>query len=505
MNNDIEDRRLIEDFKNGREEAFDILYDKYSNFVKSYINKKIHNIDVSEEMMHEIFIFVYKHPERYKGKSKFINFVFGITKNKINEYWRKMNSSGSEVEIVDNELSEDDEIKSSYCYDIERKEESRELIDIISNLKPEYREVIELIDLEELSYDEAAKRLNKSVDQIRVTVHRARKKLKSEFERKYPDTARKYSKRNIIPMLLAAVIGISLLTGLVYAAIRLFKSHVQNKDTFKLEEINESVDESEVEITREHAKEIIDLYLGVLEQSDYELDDVNLMTDAIIGVREWTLKDEKFQIWIDANSGKLVRYDDYRGFYEFNNKELTIEYYIEKSQKMYNDLEFKEKYEFSEYETIDIKNGYNVLDIIYTKKYDNTNSDFEYIVFEFIKEIDLLHSIKVYDYKVNNNRISIDKDEAVNIVKLKYENAEIYNCILDVKLDYNMNFDNKNENNYLYEDYITKDIVNTRTVWKIEIKYNSIPKIVYVDAKNGYIVSTDEYSYGDLRIKKQPD
>ena len=48
---------------------------------------------------------------------------------------------------------------------------------MLKSLKPEYERVIYLIDLEDLSYAQAAKIMGKSEAQIKILVHRARKKL----------------------------------------------------------------------------------------------------------------------------------------------------------------------------------------------------------------------------------------------------------------------------------------------------------------------------------------
>ena len=497
MNNDFEDRKLMDDFKSGDENAFEILFEKYSNFIKMYINKKIHNTEVAEEMMQEIFVFVYKHPERYKGKSKFINYVFGITKNKIKEYLRREKFSDVDNFVNEDDLSEDDRLDFSSSEELERREESKELFNVLKKLKPEYRRVIELIDLQELSYEDAARKMDKSVDQIRVTIHRARKKLKEEFTKEYPDTARKYSKRGIIPMLLAAVIGVSLLTGLVYAAIRFYKSHVQNKESFRLEEINEEIDEDEVEIDREHAKRIIGLYLDVLGYSDYNLEDVRLMNDAMIGKIEWTLKDDRFEIWIDGNDGKIIRYDNQADFNKDEKYNYDESYYIDRTSELIKRLKIGNEYELYDFKKyINGNDELTTFDIIYTTSSYDLNSNYKYIIFRYIFELNFINSIKIFDYTLENNLINIDEKDAKKIIISRYENPEIIDFKLENKLILNNNNEYANDSNYLTADL---NLYQLKTVWTFVINNNNILKIIYVDAEDGNIILVDEYSYGEKK------
>ena len=310
IDNNIEDKILLNDFKNGDEGAFEKLFDKYSDRVRSFIYKSIKNYDVADEMMHEVFIVLYRNPERYSEKSKLINFILAIAKNKIKEYWRNKLSRDKTIEKNARELANNSKNDLSSLEIIEKEEEISEVHKFLKNMNPTYSMAIRLIDFQEYSYEEAAKIMGKTNDQIKVIIYRARQKLKSEMERNFPDTARKYSRKNIISMVLAVIIGASLVTGLVYAAIKLYQKHFLNNDTFKLSDIEESVDEENVSIDREHAKEIIDLYLKALGYSEYNLDDVELENDSYGNVIEWVLYDKNFKIWIDSDNGNLTRYNN---------------------------------------------------------------------------------------------------------------------------------------------------------------------------------------------------
>ena len=66
---------------------------------------------------------------------------------------------------------------------VENKENSEEVLRILYKLKEEYRTVLILCELNELSYDEIAKTLNWSLSKVKTTIYRARIQFKIYFEK----------------------------------------------------------------------------------------------------------------------------------------------------------------------------------------------------------------------------------------------------------------------------------------------------------------------------------
>lgn len=490
IDNNIEDKILLNDFKNGDEGAFEKLFDKYSDRVRSFIYKSIKNYDVADEMMQEVFIVLYRNPERYSEKSKLINFILAIAKNKIKEYWRNKLSRDKTIEKNARELANNSKNDLSSLEIIEKEEEISEVHKILKNMNPTYSMAIRLIDFQEYSYEEAAKIMGKTNDQIKVIIYRARQKLKSEMERNFPDTARKYSRKNIISMVLAVIIGASLVTGLVYAAIKLYQKHFLNNDTFKLSDIEESVDEENVSIDREHAKEIIDLYLKALGYSEYNLDDVELENDSYGNVIEWVLYDKNFKIWIDSDNGNLTRYNNMN---EIENAQtmLNVDDILIKTQDLYNKLNFKGDYEYYSTEIINVASDYTVYNIVYLEKRDGELNNLNGIVFQYILELGVLHDINSFNYS-DDNSISISKEEAINIVKEKYGDVEILDIYLDSVLDPQKDYteyDGKGINEDLNSDF--KNRANLK-IWRVEVKINELIKIIHINPYNGEVENIKE-------------
>ena len=67
--------------------------------------------------------------------------------------------------------------------DILRKEQNRQIIHALEQMKDEYREVLYLLYFENMKYEEAGQIMGKSVSQITNLAHRAKKSMKKILEK----------------------------------------------------------------------------------------------------------------------------------------------------------------------------------------------------------------------------------------------------------------------------------------------------------------------------------
>ena len=64
-----------------------------------------------------------------------------------------------------------------------KKEDGDEILDVLEQVKEEYREVLYLLYFEEMKYEEAGRVMGKSVPQITNLAHRAKKSIKKILEK----------------------------------------------------------------------------------------------------------------------------------------------------------------------------------------------------------------------------------------------------------------------------------------------------------------------------------
>lgn len=171
----MEDQELIASLKRGNDHAFSLLVNKYKDMVFSICVKITEDFHLAEEAAQDTFMKVYNQHARFKGESKFSSWLYRIaintSYNKIRQ--RKVLDSfeGYEEVIQENDLESGFEKLA--------KEDRLKSINLaLSQLDKLDALVLSLFYLEELSVEELAKVCELSVANVKVKLHRGRKKLK---------------------------------------------------------------------------------------------------------------------------------------------------------------------------------------------------------------------------------------------------------------------------------------------------------------------------------------
>lgn len=179
------DEELVESFKNGKQDAFDQLYEKYKKPILNYLYRFIGNLSNAEELSQEVFVKVYIHIDKYVPTGKFSSWVYRIASNTAKNFLRrkKYEKVFSLFKIYNNTEIETDFVD----YIIDKKMSPDKIIQLkdIQNLihraidrLPLYlKEAVILCDIEGFSYAEAAKIMNCRPMTVGSRLSRARKKL----------------------------------------------------------------------------------------------------------------------------------------------------------------------------------------------------------------------------------------------------------------------------------------------------------------------------------------
>lgn len=177
----MNDKILYENFLNGDIKSFEELVlshkDNLIYFISRYTGGDIY---IAEDIAQDVFAYVYVYKEKYNFDYTFKTFIYTLGKNKAIDYVRKQSKLKLMSLENENETLFSDEILLEDK--IIRDEEKRFILDSIKKLNPEYEKAIYLADFEELSYEEIRKILGKTLSQVKVLIHRARKSLKKIIE-----------------------------------------------------------------------------------------------------------------------------------------------------------------------------------------------------------------------------------------------------------------------------------------------------------------------------------
>lgn len=166
----------------GDEHAFADLMRFYRQPLYLMILKMTNNPDEADDLTLETFGKAFRSLHLYTPTHSFSTWLFSIASNKCIDHIRhkRMNM----VPLSDLSSSQDDLYEFPLPSDVPNPEEevinaqrAKMLRDVVAQLKPPYRRIIELRYFDELSYEEIAQRLHLPMGTIKVQLLRARNLL----------------------------------------------------------------------------------------------------------------------------------------------------------------------------------------------------------------------------------------------------------------------------------------------------------------------------------------
>ena len=151
----------------------------YKDGLILYLNSFVGNIYIAEELAEDTFVLLGIKKPKDKGIGSFRTWLYTIGRNVAIDYLRR-NSRMSELSIDEcsDLVSEEQDLELIYI------QEERKIIvhRAMRKLKSEYRQILWLIYFEGFSNKEAAAVMRKSVHNVETLVYRARRSLKSQLE-----------------------------------------------------------------------------------------------------------------------------------------------------------------------------------------------------------------------------------------------------------------------------------------------------------------------------------
>ena len=184
ININSDDRDIIDSFINGNESAFNLLVLKYQKKIYWVIRKMVLEHDDADDIVQEVFIKLYKSLKDFRGESSFYTYIYKIAVNYSLNHIKKKKNVTSKVINIDDEsfkLSSDEKLQDEN-YDAA----SRRIVlkEAIKSLPEQQRAVFSLRFYENLSYEEIAKILNKSVGGMKANYFHAVKKIEEIIKKK---------------------------------------------------------------------------------------------------------------------------------------------------------------------------------------------------------------------------------------------------------------------------------------------------------------------------------
>ncbi len=176
------DEDVMEQLQNGVVQAFDIIVHRYKDRLHNFLYRYTHNHEDCEDLVQETFLRVYRSRDSYQRIAKLSTWIYTIALNLAKSMYKKKqrmstfsihadetNPDYREFEITDTALLQDEELHL--------KNSMEELEKALMELNDDFREVIVLRDIQQLSYEEIAEITGTAMGTVKSRINRARIQL----------------------------------------------------------------------------------------------------------------------------------------------------------------------------------------------------------------------------------------------------------------------------------------------------------------------------------------
>ena len=180
------DEQLISRFQSGDENAYIELVNRYKDRLTNFVYYFLKDEEQTEDVVQETFIKLYEKKHYYKEIAKFSTWIYTIARNLANTELRKKSRrkivylSQMSNQKNDYDLTADD---PGLNKEVENKFFLKKIYAAIEDLPENYKTVIILRDIQELSYDEISNIISVPLGTVKSRINRARLKLQADLEK----------------------------------------------------------------------------------------------------------------------------------------------------------------------------------------------------------------------------------------------------------------------------------------------------------------------------------
>lgn len=171
-----DEAQYIQRILDGETELYTFFLDRYSRPIYSLIVQMVSCSEDAEELVQDTFLKAFRSLNSYKAESRFSTWLYRIAYNVAISFTRKKRQDFLYIEenMINN--VPDEKAKEILC-ETDDEERILALVKAVELLSVEEKALITLFYYEEKSIEEIGEVLNLSISNVKVRLHRIRKKL----------------------------------------------------------------------------------------------------------------------------------------------------------------------------------------------------------------------------------------------------------------------------------------------------------------------------------------
>lgn len=180
----LSDEFLMEQAKLGNRDAYTELITKYRKQVICFAYSIVKDFNYAEDIAQECFIKLYIKREQYQSTQRFKPYLFTILRNICIDFLRynKKSVHWIELDMQENYIVSKELVPELW---LDQQEKWMTIQQYFTHLSPIQQQSLYLYAFENQSYAEIAQILHKTQAQIKISIYRARKKMKQLQEKEH--------------------------------------------------------------------------------------------------------------------------------------------------------------------------------------------------------------------------------------------------------------------------------------------------------------------------------
>ena len=191
-----DDGTVISRCQKGDAEAFGVLVERYQKKMFNIAFRMTGDYEEAGEVVQEAFLSAFKAIKKFRGESAFATWMTSIVLNHAKNCLKKIKTISHHEPVSLDETSEDHDCTLRFdppadgvsaLEQLEKKDVQETVQRAINSLDAEFREVLILKDIQELSYEEIGAILNIPEGTVKSRIFRAREALREQLKRNLGD------------------------------------------------------------------------------------------------------------------------------------------------------------------------------------------------------------------------------------------------------------------------------------------------------------------------------
>ncbi len=159
----------------GDKDAFAGLIERYQAPLRYFISRLSANPEMAEDIFQDTWLTVIRRIHTLKKIDAFSTWLYRIARNKVYQQLRRKRKLS--------ELNENIAVPNDTENDVFSSEDAAKIHRCLKELLPEYREVLMLRFLEQMSYEQISQVINCRLGTVKSRIHYAKLALKKEMEK----------------------------------------------------------------------------------------------------------------------------------------------------------------------------------------------------------------------------------------------------------------------------------------------------------------------------------